>query len=91
MKADVLLQIFSKEEFIKIFDENRLQKSPAFFDKKKLAWVNNQYMKQKDSEKVFELALPHLINAGLIPESNQSIYDPILNLLQKEIQELSQH
>ncbi|MDT4012207.1 glutamate--tRNA ligase [Staphylococcus simulans] len=62
-------EIFSKEEFIKLFDENRLQKSPAFFDKKKLAWVNNQYMKQKDSETVFELALPHLINAGLIPES----------------------
>ena len=62
-------EIFSREEFIKLFDENRLQKSPAFFDKKKLAWVNNQYMKQKDSETVFELALPHLINAGLIPES----------------------
>lgn len=40
-------EIFSKEEFIKIFDEKRLSKSPAFFDKQKLAWVNNQYMKQK--------------------------------------------
>ncbi|HDT5230826.1 TPA: glutamate--tRNA ligase [Staphylococcus aureus] len=61
-------EIFSKEEFIKIFDEKRLSKSPAFFDKQKLAWVNNQYMKQKDTQTVFQLALPHLIKANLIPE-----------------------
>ena len=39
-------EIFSKEEFIKIFDANRLSKSPALFDKQKLTWMNNQYMKQ---------------------------------------------
>ena len=62
-------EIFSKEEFIKIFDEKRLSKSPAMFDRQKLAWVNNQYMKTKDTDTVFELALPHLIKANLIPES----------------------
>ena len=36
--------------------------------RQKLAWVNNQYMKTKDTETVFELALPHLIKANLIPE-----------------------
>lgn len=49
-------EIFSKEEFIKIFDEKRLSKSPAMFDRQKLAWVNNQYMKTKDTDTVFELA-----------------------------------
>ena len=39
-------EIYSKEEFIKMFDSNRLSKSPALFDKQKLAWMNNQYMKQ---------------------------------------------
>lgn len=39
------------------------------FDRQKLAWVNNQYMKTKDTDTVFELALPHLIKANLIPES----------------------
>ncbi len=33
------------------------QNAQAFFDKQKLAWVNNQYMKQKDTETVFQLAL----------------------------------
>ena len=62
-------EIFSKEEFIKIFDEKRLSKSPAFFVKKKLEWINNQYMKEKDSETVFEMTIPHMVKAGLLPES----------------------
>lgn len=62
-------EIFSKEEFIKIFDEKRLSKSSAFFDKKKLEWINNQYMKEKDSETVFEMTIPHMVKAGLLPES----------------------
>src|SRR5699024_3153072 len=61
-------EIYSKEEFIKNFDEQHLSKSHAYFDKLKLSWVNNQYMKQKDTETVFELALPHLIKANLLPE-----------------------
>ncbi|UZM99486.1 glutamate--tRNA ligase [Lysinibacillus sp. MHQ-1] len=39
-------EIFSKEEFIKIFDEKRLSKSPSMFDKQKLTWMNNQYIKK---------------------------------------------
>lgn len=62
-------EIFSKEEFIKIFDEKRLSKSPAFFDKKKLEWINNQYMKEKDSETVFEMTIPHMVKAGMLSES----------------------
>ena len=58
-------EIFSKEEFINIFDPNRLSKSPALFDKQKLAWMNNQYMKQIELDRVVEFALPHLIKAGL--------------------------
>lgn len=62
-------EIFSKEEFIKIFDEHRLSKSPALFDKTKLTWVNNQYVKALPLEEVVALALPHLQKAGLVSES----------------------
>ncbi|AVQ34120.1 glutamate--tRNA ligase [Staphylococcus muscae] len=62
-------EIFSKQEFIDIFTEKRLSKSPAFFDKQKLEWINNQYMKEKDAETVFGMTLPHMIKAGLLPES----------------------
>jgi len=56
-------EIFSKAEFCEVFDYERLSSSPAMFDKQKLEWINNRYMKQATLEKVIELALPHLEKA----------------------------
>lgn len=61
-------EIFSKEQFIEMFDEKRLSKSPSMFDKNKLTWMNNQYIKKVSLEEVVALALPHLQKAGLLPE-----------------------
>ncbi|MDR7074816.1 glutamate--tRNA ligase [Fictibacillus barbaricus] len=62
-------EIFSREEFIKIFDPSRLSKAPAVFDTQKLTWLNNQYMKQQDPERIVELCIPHLVKAGRIAEN----------------------
>lgn len=62
-------ELYSKEELINIFDAERLSKSPALFDKQKLAWMNNQYIKKTDIEKLVEISLPHLIKAGRISEN----------------------
>lgn len=61
-------EIFSQEEFIQIFDEQRLSKSPAAFDAKKLEWINNTYMKKASLKQVVDLSLPHLIKAGFVKE-----------------------
>ncbi|WP_456272786.1 glutamate--tRNA ligase [Bacillus sp. AK031] len=61
-------ELFNKEQFIEIFDPERLSKSPAVFDKQKLLWVNNQYMKNLDLDQVAALAMPHLMKAGRISE-----------------------
>jgi nondiscriminating glutamyl-tRNA synthetase len=62
-------EIYSKDEFIKIFDANRLSKSPALFDTNKLTWMNNQYMKKIDVDTVLKLSLPHLVKAGVLSEN----------------------
>ncbi|MEW4226196.1 glutamate--tRNA ligase [Rossellomorea marisflavi] len=59
-------ELFSREEFIKIFDPERLSTSSALFDNQKLTWMNNQYMKALDLDQVVALAEPHLIKAGKI-------------------------
>lgn len=93
-------EIYSREEFIKLFDENRLSKAPAFFDKQKLMWINNQYMKTKDSDTVFEMAAPFLEKEGLISASRDvqqedwarrlvALYQPQMSYA-AEIVELSQ-
>lgn len=59
-------EIYSLKQFVKMYDEKRLSKSPAAFDRKKLIWINNQYMKAVSPDRVFDVALPQLIDAGLI-------------------------
>lgn len=52
-------EIFTQREFIKMYDEKRLSKSPAAFDAKKLEWINNQYVKVADE---IALCIPHCTN-----------------------------
>ncbi|MGG3842719.1 glutamate--tRNA ligase [Anoxybacillus kestanbolensis] len=61
-------EIFTKEELIRMFDVSRLSKSPSMFDKQKLTWMNNQYIKKLDLDHLVELSLPHLVRAGRLPE-----------------------
>ena len=61
-------EIFNKQEFIKMFDAKRLSKSPAAFDGKKLEWINNQYMKKMDLNRLTEMCVPFLQKAGRIKE-----------------------
>ncbi|WP_059048862.1 glutamate--tRNA ligase [Paenibacillus senegalimassiliensis] len=60
-------EFFTKEELISIFDANRLSRSPAVFDKNKLAHLNNHYIKNADPERIAALAIPHLQKAGRLP------------------------
>lgn len=60
-------EIFNQKEFIKMFDEKRLSKSPAAFDNKKLEWINNQYVKAADEDRIVDSALRQLIKADRLP------------------------
>lgn len=61
-------EIFTKSKLIEIFDPERLSTSPAIFDVQKLKWMNNEYIKASDLDKVIDLAMPHLIEAGRLSE-----------------------
>jgi nondiscriminating glutamyl-tRNA synthetase len=62
-------EVYSKEQLIEIFDATRLSKSPAVFDTQKLAWMNNQYIKQLELDVLVPLSLPHLVKAGKVSEN----------------------
>ncbi|MFS0821001.1 glutamate--tRNA ligase [Bacillus sp. 1P02SD] len=61
-------ELHTKDEFIDIFDPARLSKSPAVFDTQKLTWMNNQYIKNIDLDRLVDLSLRHLIKAGRLSE-----------------------
>ena len=56
-------EIFSKEELIQHFNEKRLSRSPSMFDRDKLTWVSNRYMKDKSIQEAVEWCLPFLKEA----------------------------
>lgn len=82
-------ELFTKEQFIEIFDVHRLSKSPAVFDTHKLKWVNNQYVKKLDLDQVIELTVPHLQKAGKVSEeltgSEQEWVRKLISLYQEQL------
>jgi len=63
-------QIFKEGELEEKFDLKGCQKSPAIFDPVKLNWMNGEYLRQLSKEKLLEVAMPVLKEAGLPVEKS---------------------
>lgn len=59
-------EIFSINTLIKEFSIDKIQKSGAVFNVQKLDWINGFYIRHKSLDKLTELCVPYLIQAGLI-------------------------
>jgi len=59
-------EVFSLNSLIKEFTLEKVQKSPAIFNIKRLDFLNGFYIRHKSLEDLTELCLPYLIQAGLI-------------------------
>ncbi|KGR72702.1 glutamate--tRNA ligase [Streptococcus phocae subsp. salmonis] len=68
-------EIFSREQLINLFDENRLSKSPAAFDQKKMDWMSNDYLKNADFDTVFAMCKPFLESAGRLSEKAEKLVE----------------
>jgi glutamyl-tRNA synthetase len=62
-------EIFSKEELIKMFSVERVNSAGAVFNIEKLNWMNAEYIKAYNLDKLAELVIPYL-NAGGIDTSD---------------------
>ncbi|WP_331774851.1 glutamate--tRNA ligase [Sulfurospirillum sp. 1612] len=47
-------EIFSLEEMIQFFDPNHINKSASAFNEEKLVWINAQYIKQLDADRLIK-------------------------------------
>ncbi len=59
-------EIFSMPQLIEQFDLAKINKSGAIFDIAKLDWLNNQYLRKTDLKTLVKMALPYLLNSGLL-------------------------
>lgn len=87
-------ELFTKEEFINIFDYTRLGTSPAAFDAHKLDWIANEYMKELDLDKLVELVIPHLQVKGYVSETPSAEelehYTKLISLYQDQMNYVAQ-
>jgi glutamyl-tRNA synthetase/nondiscriminating glutamyl-tRNA synthetase len=68
-------EILSKEEIIELFDETRLSKAPAMFDKNKLTYINSRHIKNMSSEAFMELCRPFLVEAKVVIKNEEWLKD----------------
>jgi len=59
-------QIFTREDLITKFSLERCAKSSAIFDPQKLLWMNGEYIRNTEPEKLTLEAFPFISRAGLI-------------------------
>jgi len=63
-------EVIDISEAIKLFDIKDVSKTAATFDLKKLNWMNNQYLKTEDPEKLTEQLIPLLLDKNYIKANN---------------------
>lgn len=59
-------EILAKEELIQTFSLEAVSQSNPIFDLQKLEWMNGEYIRAYDNEKLLDLVVPFLIQENLI-------------------------
>ncbi len=82
-------QFFTKEELIEKFTLNRCSQSPAVFDKQKLLWMNGEYIRKSELEKLFFYAKPFL-ECAKISLQNKDYIKQLIAIEQEKIKLLKE-
>ena len=53
-------EVFTREQFVAWFDVSQLSSSSSQWDPKKLNWLNNHYINQKDQQALTQMILPRV-------------------------------
>ncbi|WP_427340411.1 glutamate--tRNA ligase [Caloranaerobacter sp. DY30410] len=87
-------EILNMEELINEFSFDRVSKTGGVFDTDKLNWVNGQYIRKSDVDRITKLAIPYLVEAGFINEDDiKNRYEwikMIVSALQEKISYISE-
>jgi glutamyl-tRNA synthetase len=76
-------EIFSREELIKMFALDKVQKTSAVFDVAKLNWLNAHYIKGSSVDRITELAMPFIEQA--YPGTDKAYAEKVVKCLQDRL------
>ncbi|MDP2963392.1 MAG: glutamate--tRNA ligase [Sulfurimicrobium sp.] len=78
-------EVFSMAQFIEWFDLGSISKSAAKFNPEKLLWLNQQYLKQADSQRLAELATPFVQRDCCDPSAGGPDLAMVVDLLKERV------
>jgi glutamyl-tRNA synthetase len=78
-------EVFTRDELIRLFDLRQVGATPAIFDRTKLEWLNQVWMKRlvedpAGRERLAETFIPHLERAGLADPPKARVIPAVVNL-----------
>ncbi len=77
-------EVFSLEQFVEWFDVADISKSPAKFNPEKLLWLNQQYLKATDGERLAGLVRPFMAADGCDPSHGPALAQ-VADLLKERV------
>lgn len=66
------LEVVSKNDLLNIFTFDRVNKSSAVFDMKKLNWINSEYIKSAEEDEIVNLLIDKLVKSNLFRDPEHS-------------------
>lgn len=86
-------EFFSKDELCELFSLEKINKSPAVFDYRKLDWFNGQYIRMKDPELLKKQLLEQLSSDGIISDpataGEKDIFDGAFPIIRERLKLLN--
>lgn len=73
-------EIFTLAEACEMFDLEKVSKSPAVFDIKRLNWFNSHYLRSLPIKTVTERALPYLTNVNISAYTNAQLEEIVASV-----------
>ncbi len=78
-------EIFDHETLVKNFDENRLSTSPAKFDKDKLSYINNRYIKARSLDETIALCKPFLDEKSIGNDKSDAWFESLIEVFKDRL------
>jgi len=87
-------EMFTLHELVEEFSLERVSRSAAVFNFRKLNWMNGEYIRESSPERIRDMAIPYLQEEGLVDEkiSSQDYQwlKEVIALLQEQLEYVSQ-
>jgi glutamyl-tRNA synthetase len=82
-------EVFSMAQFVEWFNLESISRSPAKFNGEKLQWINQQYLKTADNDRLVALTLPFLQRDGCDTQTGPALAE-VVQLLKERVNTLAE-